>query len=351
MNKNNYLAIMAGGIGSRFWPASSEEKPKQFLDITGCGKSLLRQTFERFENLFLPQNIYIVTNYNYNNLVKEEIPEISPDNIINEPSRNNTAPSVAYTSFKILSSNPEANIVIAPSDHVILKEDLFRKKICDALQFSAENNVIVTLGIKPDRPDTGYGYIEMDLQALDEEKELYKVASFREKPDLITSKRYVESNKYLWNAGIFIFKAKTMIHDFQIYATDIYDLFIKGESKYNTKLEVDFINENYPKSRNISIDYAVMENADNIYTIVSDINWSDLGTWNSLHAFIEKDDQLNVSINADTTFINSKNNIISANNNKKIIVKDLQGYIIVDVGDTLMIYPKHKEQEIKHLQK
>jgi mannose-1-phosphate guanylyltransferase len=349
--KNNYLAIMAGGIGSRFWPASNEHKPKQFLDILGVGKSLLRATYERFSGIFPHENIFIVTNKRYNGLVKSQIPEISESNIINEPSRNNTGPSVAYTAFKIHSLNPDANIIMAPSDHLILKEREFLKIVDNALDFASGNEAILTLGIPPDRPDTGYGYIELSDKLIDADIQLYKVKSFREKPDLKTAENYLLQKKYLWNAGIFIFNANTILAEFRKYAPGIYDILETGINVYNTGSEKEFIEKTYPLTTNISIDYAIMEKSDKIYTLVSDISWSDLGTWNSLHAFLDKDSHDNTVIDANGIFMNSSGNIVKAQKNKPVYVRDLDNYIIVDENDTLLIFPISKEQEIKDIPK
>ncbi len=347
--KNNYVAIMAGGIGSRFWPASSVEKPKQFLDILGTGNSLLQLTFERFSKIFPPENIFIVTNKNYFKLVKEQIPQIEDDKIIIEPSRNNTAPSVAYTAFKIHNLNPDANIVMAPSDHIILKEEDFLQHIRQALEFVSAQAALVTLGILPNRPDTGYGYIEKGETINEDVSDIYKVKSFKEKPDLQTAEKYLQSGDYLWNAGIFIWNSKTILEAFKKYESGIYDLLFEGRTIYNTDEEKTFIEKNYPLTTKISVDYAIMEKADNIFTIPADIGWSDLGTWNSLHAFLQKDKDNNVLLDGKGQLINSQNNIIKVPKNKNVIVKDLDGYIIIDENNTLLIYPKNKEQEIKNI--
>lgn len=348
---NNYLTIMAGGIGSRFWPASNEDMPKQFLDILGVGKSLLRATYERFSGIFSPENIFIVTNKRYNDLVKSQIPEIPVSNIINEPSRNNTGPSVAYAAFKIYSLNPDANIIMAPSDHIILRETEFLRIVENALDFSSQHEAILTLGIPPDRPDTGYGYIELSDECADPDIHLFKVRSFREKPDLKTAEEYIAKKKYLWNAGIFVFKAKTILSEFRKYSRGIYEILEAGKNFYNTSSEKEFIENNYPLTTNISIDYAIMEKSGIIYTLISDISWSDLGTWNSLHAFLDKDSNGNTVIDSKGFFLNSSGNIVKAQKNKCIYIKDLENYIIVDENNTLLIFPIKKEQEIKDIQK
>ena len=346
MNDNHYVAIMAGGIGSRFWPASRTNTPKQFLDILGVGKSLLRLTFERFLKLCPAENIFIVANEIYKDLVKEHLPEISDNQILCEPSRNNTAPCVAYTSFKLHNLNPEANFVVAPSDHIILKEDAFIEKIEQALDFANNNDALVTLGIEPSRPDTGYGYINFEKGG---ENNVNKVKKFTEKPPLDKAKEYLASGEYLWNAGIFVWKAKTILKAFRENAPEIYEILEAGYPYYNTMSEQDFINENYPKTPSISVDYAIMEKSENIFTIPSEIGWSDLGTWGSLHSEIDKDEHGNV-VNSDRVLMeNVSNNLIRVPKDKLVVLRDLDDYIIVDEADVLMIYPKSKEQEIKTL--
>lgn len=346
MNNNHYVAIMAGGIGSRFWPASRTNTPKQFLDILGVGKSLIRLTFERFLKLCPAENIFIVTNEIYKNLVKEHLPEISENQILCEPSRNNTAPCVAYTSFKLHSLNPEANFVVAPSDHIILKEDAFIKKIEQALDFAENNEALVTLGIEPSRPDTGYGYINFEKGG---ENNVNKVRKFTEKPPHEKAVEYLASGDYLWNAGIFVWKAKTILKAFQNNAPSIYEILEAGYPYYNTTSEQEFINENYPKTPSISVDYAIMEKSDNIYTIPSEIGWSDLGTWGSLYAEIDKDEHGNV-VNSDRVMLeNASNNLIRVPKDKLVVLRDLEDYIIIDEEDVLLVYPKAKEQEIKAL--
>lgn len=342
---------MAGGVGSRFWPASNEEKPKQFLDILGTGRTLLQATYDRYKNIFLRENIFIVTNCKYNDLVFSQIPDLSLSNIINEPSRNNTAPSVAYTSLKIHNINPNAIIVMAPSDHLILKEIEFINIINKSLDFAAENDAIITLGIPPDRPDTGYGYIEFNNDINHKDGNIYKVKSFKEKPDLTTAEIYLAQKKYLWNAGIFIFKAENIIKAFKKYSPDIFRILYSGYNLFNTDSEKEFIQKNYPTTPNISIDYAIMEKADNIFTMPADISWSDLGTWNSLHAFLIKDNNNNATIDSKCKFFDSSGNIIKSTQHKTVYIKDLHNYIIVDDNDTLLIYPINKEQEIKDLDK
>ena len=339
---------MAGGVGSRFWPGSREERPKQFLDMLGVGKSLLRLTFERFLPLCPASNIFIVTNAAYKALVKEQIPEISDNQILCEPSRNNTAPCVAYTSFKIAGLEPDATMVIAPSDHIILKETDFLHKVKDGLAYASANNALVTLGIEPSRPDTGYGYIQFEQEDLG--NDIHKVKRFAEKPDLDTAKQFVASGEYLWNAGIFIWSAASILSAFEHLANDIYRILEEGKPMYNTADEQAFINSRYPDTPNISVDFAIMEKAANVYTIPAEVGWSDLGTWASLHAECPKDEQNNVIHAGNTLLLDSTDNLIRTANAKKLIVlKDVHDYIIVDEQDVLMIFPKGKEQEIKQL--
>lgn len=343
---NIYVAIMAGGIGSRFWPASRVARPKQFLDILGVGKSLIRLTFERFLKLCPAENIFIVTNGLYKDLVKEHLPEISDNQILCEPSRNNTAPCVAYTSFKLHNLDPNANFVVAPSDHIILKEDEFINALNKALAFSEENDALLTLGIQPSRPDTGYGYINF---AAKDEEGIHKVIKFTEKPPLEKAKEYLESGRYLWNAGIFIWRTKSILNAFEQYANEIFKILKEGNSKYNTSEEQKFIDENYPKTPKISVDYAIMENAKNIYTIPADIGWSDLGTWGSLHAESEKDENGNVINGNQVLLEDTSNSLIRVPKNKMVVLRGLDDYIVIDEEDVLLVFPKSKEQEIKKI--
>ena len=335
---------MAGGIGSRFWPASRTERPKQFLDILGVGKSLIRLTFERFLQLTTADRIFIVTNGIYKDLVKEHLPEIADNQILCEPSRNNTGPCVAYTAFKLKALDPEANFVVAPSDHIILKEDIFLDKIRKALSYTAENNALVTLGIEPSRPDTGYGYINFETEA---DTGVHKVIQFTEKPQLEKAKEFVASGQYLWNAGIFIWKAEHILASFKQHAEEIYTILSKGMNDYNTENEQAFVDENYPKTPSISVDYAIMEKAENIFTIPASFGWSDLGTWASLHAESDKDEQGNV-INGDRVLhYDLSNSLVRMPANKLAVIKGLDDFIVIDEGDVLLIYPKSKEQEVK----
>ena len=337
---------MAGGIGSRFWPASRVHRPKQFLDILGVGKSLIQLTYERFLKLCPKENIFIVTNGIYKNLVKEHLPDITDNQILCEPSRNNTAPCVAYTAFKLFDLNPEANFVVAPSDHIILKETIFIEALRKALEFTAANDALCTLGIEPSRPDEGYGYIRYEK---DGENGVHKVRKFTEKPNLETARQFLKSGDYLWNAGIFIWRVESIIEAFNQHAPIIAGILGAGAGLYNTTEEQLFVDRAYPTTPKISIDYAIMEHADNVYTIPSDFGWSDLGTWGSLHAESKKDFEGNVINGQHVILEDSKNCLVRAPKDKLVVLKDLQDYIVVDEGDVLLVFPKGKEQEIKEI--
>ncbi len=342
LSNNTYVAIMAGGIGSRFWPASRVQRPKQFLDIMGVGKSLIRLTFERFLKLCPAENIFIVTNGIYKDLVLEHLPELGENQILCEPSRNNTAPCVAYTAFKLYDLNPNANFVVAPSDHIILKETDFIDYLKKALDFTSRQDALVTLGIQPTRPDTGYGYINFSANG----SAIHKVVEFKEKPDLNTAKTYLASGNYLWNAGIFVWRAAAVLRQFQQHATEIYTILKKGDTYYNTPAEQAFIDKAYPTTPSISVDYAIMEKSSNVYTIPSEFGWSDLGTWASLYAEAPKDADGNV-VNGEALTNAVSNCLIRLPKGKLLVAKGLDDFIIVDEGDVLLIYPKSKEQEIK----
>ncbi len=355
MASNTYVAIMAGGIGSRFWPASRTARPKQFLDILGTGKSLIRLTFERFLALCPAENIFIVTNELYRDLVKEHLPELSDNQILCEPSRNNTGPCVAYTAFKLQALDPDANFIIAPSDHIVLKENIFIEALQKALAFTAQHDALLTLGIRPSRPDTGYGYINFNQETVEPAADndniggVHRVIQFTEKPKLDKAREFLASGDYLWNAGIFIWRASSILAAFERHATAIHEILAQGANAYNTSEEQTFINEHYPTTPSISVDYAIMEKAENIYTIPTDFGWSDLGTWASLHAESPQDESGNVITGGQVLLNDVSQSLIRAPKDKLLILRDLDNYIIVDEGDVLLIYPKSKEQEIKAL--
>lgn len=313
--------------------------------MLGVGKSLLRLTFERFLPICPASNIFIVTNAAYRDLIKEQIPEISDNQILCEPSRNNTAPCVAWTAFKLAALDPEANFVIAPSDHIVLKESAFLEKVQTALNFSANHDALLTLGIQPSRPDTGYGYIQFGEEA---DAGIRKVLRFAEKPSLPIAEEYVASGEYLWNAGIFIWRAQSILKAYEVLAPEIYEILGKGIDVYNTPEEQGFINEAYPTTPNISVDFAIMEKAPNVYTLPAEFGWSDLGTWASLHAEYPKDENGN-ALQGNIIALDTHDTLVRIPEGKLAVVKDLHDYIIVDTPDALLIYPKSKEQEVKQV--
>lgn len=343
-DKNNtYVLIMAGGLGSRFWPKSRSNFPKQFIDVLGIGKSLLQLTYERFLKVCPAENIYFLTNEIYIDLIKEQIGLVADQTIIAEPCRRNTAPCIAYATFKIASLNPNANIVIAPSDHLILKEEVFLEKIDAAVDFAAQNDALVTLGILPTRPDTGYGYIKFSPF----DKEVNKAAQFLEKPSREKAEVFVKSGECVWNASIFIWNVKSALTAFEQYSKALYDIFKQGEQIYNTEAEQRFIADNYSLCENISVDYAIMEKANNVYMIKGDFGWSDLGTWASLHEVMEKDENLNSFAGKSIVMEDTEDCVIQIPREKIAVIKGLSNFIIVDDGQVLLIYPKNLEQEIK----
>jgi mannose-1-phosphate guanylyltransferase len=345
-NKNNYAVIMAGGIGSRFWPMSTSEFPKQFHDMLGTGESLLQKTFNRFQKIIPCENIFISTNKKYEDLVLEQLPEISKNQILLEPVMRNTAPCIAYASHKIHSINKDAVMVVAPSDHWIDNENEFIDNIKTSFEACAINPILMTLGIKPSNPNTGYGYIKYDIS---DDNKIKKVLDFTEKPDLETAKKFLKQGNYLWNAGIFIWSTKTIIKEFEKNLPQVNSLFLKGVNKYNTPSEKGFIEEHYPKSENISIDFGVMEKSENVYVLPVSFGWNDLGTWSSLHKKLDKDKNQNSVVNAQVIFRNSKNNIVRTQKGKKVIIQGLDNFIIVEKDSVLLICPKDQEQDIKSI--
>ncbi len=346
MDNTPYVLIMAGGLGSRFWPISREHKPKQFLDITGTGKTLIQMTFERFAAFVPVENIFIITHDSYKNQTIEAIPEFNPLNIITEPSRNNTAASVALASLKLIRKNSDAVCIVAPSDHIIQEEEEFKRVVLLATKHAHDHHSIVTLGIAPTRADTGYGYIEFEKG---DSTDIRKVKSFREKPDALKAREYLMAENFAWNSGIFIWRLDNIIEAFKNYATQIYDVLIEGMDVYNTDEELGFIKQEYPRTEKISVDYAILEKADNVYTIPCEIGWSDLGTWNSLYDQSPKDEHANSLLSKPIHVENTTNSLILSNSTKLIVVKGLEDFIIVDTEDCLMIYPKSEEQNIKAL--
>ena len=345
---NNHLVIMAGGVGSRFWPMSTTEKPKQFIDVLGVGKTLIQLTVERFGDLVAPENIWVVTNQKYAPIVEEQLPNIPKANILCEPCRRNTAPCIAYVSWRIKSNDPKANIVVTPSDHIVMDITEFQRVIKDCMRFTSETDAIVTLGMKPNRPETGYGYIQADLSTSSlRNKEIYRVDSFREKPDLKTAMEYIKKNYYFWNAGIFIWNVNTIVNAFRIYQPTMAKIFESMLPVYGTEKEQAIIDERFPECENISVDYAIMEKAEEIFVCPADFGWSDLGTWGSLHGQSKKDLYGNATIGQNISLIESHNCIVHTTQEKKVVIQGLDGYIIAEKDDTLLICKLSEEQRIK----
>ena len=339
---------MAGGIGSRFWPMSRTNHPKQFIDILGTGETLLQQTYRRFLKLCPKENIFIVTNEIYKSLVMQQIGNIAEDRVLLEPARRNTAPCIAYASYKIAKLDPNANIVVAPSDHLILKEQTFVKAIQSCFKKASSQDCLVTLGIKPTRPDTGYGYIQFRKSEEQEgDPRMKKVKTFTEKPDLEMAKFFRQSGDFLWNAGIFVWSVKSIIAAFEKYMPEMHALFQDGIDKLNTSEEIEFIKGTYPLCKNISIDYGIMEKASNVYVRSSAIGWSDLGTWGSLFQHLNKDEKGNAVVGKNVMLYNSKNCIVHTPKNKLVVLEGLNDYIVVESEDVLLVCKKSEEQQIR----
>lgn len=347
-SNNNHLVIMAGGIGSRFWPMSTQECPKQFIDVMGCGRTLIQLTVDRFEGVCPRENVWVVTSERYAQTVREQLPEIPEENILKEPCRRNTAPCIAYVCWKIKTRNPKANVVVTPSDHVVMNVKEFQRVISSALDYTQASDAILTLGMKPTRPETGYGYIEADLSGASESnREIYRVDSFKEKPDLATASRYIRQNNYYWNAGIFIWNVNTIVNAFRIYQPEIAKIFTELMPYYYTPQEQEQVDRLFPECPNISVDYAILEHSDEIYVFPSDFGWSDLGTWGSLHVQMEKDLAGNVAIGQDITLYESRNCVVHAMQEKKVVIIGLDGYIVAENDDHLLICKLDDEQRIK----
>lgn len=345
---NNHLVIMAGGVGSRFWPMSTAEKPKQFIDVLGVGKTLIQLTVERFGDLVSPENVWVVTNQKYAPIVEEQLPDIPKTNILCEPCRRNTAPCIAYVSWRIKSNDPKANIVVTPSDHIVMDTAEFQRVIKECMRFTSETDAIVTLGMKPNRPETGYGYIQADLSTSSlRNKEIYRVDSFREKPDLKTAEEYIKKNYYFWNAGIFIWNVNTIVNAFRIYQPTMAKIFESLLPVYGTDKEQSLIDERFPECENISVDYAIMEKAEEIFVCPADFGWSDLGTWGSLHGQSKKDLYGNATIGQNINLIESHNCIVHTTQEKKVVIQGLDGYIVAEKDNTLLICKLSEEQRIK----
>ncbi len=345
MNKHHYVAIMAGGIGSRFWPMSRTNYPKQFLDILNVGKTLIQQTYERYSKFVPKENIYIVTSQDYVELVKKQIPHIHTENIISEPSRKNTAPCIAYIAFKLMKKDPKAVMIAAPSDNLILDTDEFIKTATKALHFVDHINAFVTIGIKPTYPNTGYGYIQHDT--IEAAPDIHKVKTFTEKPNEELAKAFIASGDFLWNAGIFTWKVSNIITAFEKHLPEMYEVFAAEKDKFNTPEEAEAIEQIYPQCTNISIDFGIMEKADNVYVIPASFSWSDLGTWNSAWDNMEKDYFGNAVSGNSVMVVDANNCMVHVPDNKLVLLQGLHDYIIVDTKDVLLICKKDQEQEIK----
>ena len=340
---------MAGGIGSRFWPMSTEERPKQFIDVLGVGRTLIQMTLDRFRGVCPIENVWIVTNERYADLVHEQLPDVPVDHILQEPCRRNTAPCIAYVSWRIKMTDPKANVVVSPSDHIVTNVDEFRRVITSCLKFAGETDAVLTLGMKPTRPETGYGYIQADLTSNSpRNREIYRVDQFKEKPDLETAKHYISEHNFFWNAGIFVWSVETIVNALRVYAPRINNIFERIQNVMGTPQEQETINKVYPDCDNISIDYAVMENAEEIFVFPADFGWSDLGTWGSLHEQSKKDLYGNVSIGPEISLYESHNCIIHTTQEKKVVVQGLDGYIVAENNDTLLICKLTEEQRIKN---
>ena len=347
MNKNNYAVIMAGGVGSRFWPMSKSSFPKQFLDILGTGETLIQQTFSRLERICPTKNILIVTNKNYKNLCLEQLPNVVESNILCEPAMRNTAPCVAYAAFKIQSMNENANMIIAASDHIILKEDEFVRVVNDCFEITAENDILLTLGITPSRPDTGYGYIQFTDKKIAEHKKARKVKTFTEKPNQELALNFLDSGDFLWNSGMFIWSAQSISLAYRKHLRDMYEVFEEGKEFYNTIEEKEFIDRVFPGLKNISIDYGIMEKSDNVYVYPADFGWSDLGTWGSLYTHLDLDDNKNAIQGKEVMLYDCSENIVKVADDKLVVMQGLHGYIVVENEGTLLICKKEDEQHIK----
>lgn len=347
MNHDLFCVIMAGGVGARFWPMSRSHKPKQFIDILDDGSSLIQKTFNRFAQICPRENIYIITNAIYAEQVRAQIPGLNDDQVVLEPARRNTAPCIAYANFKIKARNPNAVVVVAPSDHVILKEEVFREVITTGLQFVKDNPKLLTIGIRPSSPNTGYGYIQYNEDRQYEGTSIYDVKIFTEKPELEVARQFVESGEFLWNAGIFMWSLPEIEKAFMVHLPEVYELFKRGEGIYNTPAEDEFIKSIYLVCKNISVDYGIMEKAKNVCVYAADFGWSDLGTWGSLYEVSQKDEQKNVVAGNKVKTYNTTGCIINVPKNKAVVLQGMEDYIVVDNDNVLLICKKNSEQQIR----
>ncbi len=343
MDQNTYVIIMAGGIGSRFWPFSRTNYPKQFHDVLNTGESMLQMTARRFQDICPPENVFVVTNKDYENLVKQQLPHLTDNQILLEPIGRNTAPCVAYASYKISLLNPNANLVVTPSDHVVLKEKTFTAVINQAVLAASQDDVLITLGITPSHPDTGFGYIQY---INDESQHIKKVKTFTEKPNLELAQMFLNSGDFVWNSGIFIWNVQSILSAFHEHLPEISEIFEEGATALNTPNEKNFITRAYSQCRNVSIDYGIMEKVDNVYVLLADIGWSDLGTWNSLYTINPKDENGNV-IAGQALLYDTKDCIIKTPKERLVVIQGLEDYIVAEYDNVLMICQKSEEQKIK----
>lgn len=348
MTSHQHLVIMAGGVGSRFWPMSNEDCPKQFIDILGCGRTMIQLTLDRFRTIVPPENVWVVTSERYAAIVRKQLPEVPVENILLEPCMRGTAPCICYVSWKIKKRDSRATIVVTPADQLVKDVDNFRQSIGETIEFAAETDAIVTLGIKPAYPSTGYGYIKADLAySSSRKRNIFAVDQFREKPDLATAKEYISQSNYFWNSGIFVWSVTTIVNAFRIYAPGISNIFEKLLPYYDTSEEQSLINERFPECENISVDYAILEKADDVYVRPSDFAWTDLGTWSSLHDELAHDPYGNSVVGDKVRLFDSRDCIVHASGNRQVVVQGLEGYIVVEKDDAVLICKMSEEQRIK----
>ena len=345
---HSHLVIMAGGIGSRFWPMSTPERPKQFVDVLGTGRTFIQMTVDRFKGILPPENVWVVTSQAYKDIVAEQLPEVPQGNILLEPCRRNTAPCIAYAAWRIKSIDPKATIVVSPSDHLVLDTPEFQRVVKSAMDFASTSDAIVTLGMKPTRAETGYGYIQTDMSCPSaRNKEIYRVDAFREKPDLATAEKYIRKPNMLWNAGIFIWNVSTIVNALRVYAPEINEVFENLLPLYGTDKEQDAINENFPKCESISVDYAILEKSEEIYCFPASFGWSDLGTWGSLRENVSRDNNGNAVIGDNVQTYETRDCVIHCSEERRVVVQGLDGYIVAEKDNTLLICKLSEEQRIK----
>lgn len=345
---HSHLVIMAGGIGSRFWPMSTPVRPKQFVDVLGTGRTFIQMTVDRFKGILPAENVWVVTSQAYEDIVAEQLPEVPRGNILLEPCRRNTAPCIAYAAWRIKSIDPKATIVVSPSDHLVLDVPEFQRVITSAMDFASTSDAIVTLGMKPTRPETGYGYIQTDMSCPSaRNKEIYRVDAFREKPDLATAEKYIRKPNMLWNAGIFIWNVSTVVNALRVYAPEINEVFENLLPLYGTDKEQEAINENFPKCESISVDYAILEKSEEIYCFPASFGWSDLGTWGSLRENVSRDNNGNAVIGNNVQTFETRDCVIHCSEERRVVVQGLDGYIVAEKDNTLLICKLSEEQRIK----